>query len=197
MFKLTMLTRLSFGLLALVLGAAACGDGTTTTGGLESSGAWARTSPMNADAGAIYMTITADEAVSIVSASVPSDVAGRVEFHETVPVSEADGDTMAHDGEDDEGAMGEDGAMDDEGAMGEDGAMDDEGAMGEMAMTMQAVTTIEIAADGEAVLEPGGMHLMIFDLAEPLEAGQTFDLTLVTADGVELVVPIEVRNEAP
>ncbi|MCP3992744.1 MAG: copper chaperone PCu(A)C [Actinomycetia bacterium] len=185
MFKLTMLTRLSFGLLALVLGAAACGDGTTTTGGLESSGAWARTSPMNADAGAIYMTITADEAVSIVSASVPSDVAGRVEFHETVPVSEADGDTMAHDGEDDEGAMGE------------DGAMDDEGAMGEMAMTMQAVTTIEIAADGEAVLEPGGMHLMIFDLAEPLEAGQTFDLTLVTADGVELVVPIEVRNEAP
>ena len=197
MFRLTTLIRVSFGLLALGLGVAACGDGTATAGGLEASGAWARTSPMNAEAGAAYMTLTADEAVSVVSASVPADVADRVELHETVPVAE-DGemDAMADDGEMD--ATADDGEMD---AMADDGEMEgmehDAEGMEDMAMTMREVSAIEITAGGEAVLAPGGMHLMIMDLAEPLEVGQTFDITLVTEAGDELVVPVEVRDEAP
>ena len=41
---------------------------------------------MSAEAGAAYMVLSSDEAVSIVSASTPADVAGTVEIHETVAV---------------------------------------------------------------------------------------------------------------
>lgn len=166
--------------LALALAAAACGsDG----GGVDAEGAWARTSPMMADAAAAYMVLSSDEAVSLVSASVPSDVAGRVEFHETVPVDEADG----HDHDD------EHGDHDDEHG---DHEMED-GEMGEMAMTMQPIDTIDISAGGEVTLEPGGLHLMMLDLPDPLEEGETFDVTFTDDAGEEFTVSVEVRSEAP
>jgi copper(I)-binding protein len=138
---------------------------------------------MMADAGAAYMALSADEATSIVSASVPVDIAARVELHETVPVEGDD-------------AMGDD--MDDSTDSAEEGDDSDVGdAMGDMAMTMQQVTSIDIPAGGEAVLEPGGLHIMLLELAAPLEEGETFEITLVTADGTEVVVPVEVRTDAP
>ncbi len=156
--------------IATTLALAGCGsDG--ENGAVEVSGAWARTSPMMAEAGAAYMTIESDEAISIVSVSVPAEVAGVVELHETVPIDGDHGDD-AMDGD----------AMDE--------PMD-------QAMTMQQVTSIEVPAGGSVSLAPGGLHVMLLDLPDPLELGETFDLVLVTAAGEEIVVPIEVRDQAP
>ena len=175
---------------ALVLVAAGCGSDSTTTAGVEVSGAWARTSPMSADNGAAYMVLSAEDAVSIVSASVPDDIAARVELHETVPVEGAMSDDEMSDDE-----MSDDEMSDDEMAEGEHDMDDD--AHGDMAMTMQPVTSIDIPAGGEAVLAPGGLHVMMLELADPLEVGDTFELTLVTDAGDEIPITVEVRDDAP
>ena len=170
--------------LAVGLVGAACGD---EAGGVEADDAWARPSPAMADAGAAYMTLSSDEAVSIVSAAGPSDVVGRVELHETVPVEMEDHST--DDESMDDESMDE-GSMDDE-------SMEDDGQSTDMAMTMQQVDSVDIPAGGSVAFEPGGLHVMLLDLPDPLEIGETFDLTLTTADGVEIIVPVEVRTEAP
>lgn len=64
-------------------------------------------------------------------------------------------------------------------------------------MTMQEIDSIVIPA-GEAVqLMPGGYHIMLLELAGPLELGQMFEVTLTFADAGEIVVMAEVRDEAP
>ena len=68
---------------------------------------------------------------------------------------------------------------------------------GEIAMTMQEVAAIALPAGETVSLEPGGLHVMLLDLPEPLEAGEEFELTLTLEDGEELVVGVEVRDEAP
>ncbi|MGB5756303.1 MAG: copper chaperone PCu(A)C [Acidimicrobiales bacterium] len=172
------LSMLVSGVLMLGLIGTACGS--DDAGGVVAGDAWARTSPMSAEAGAAYMVLSSDEAVSIVSASAPADVAGTVELHETVAV-------------DPDGNMEEGESMDDEESM-EGG---DDQAMGDVPMTMRQVPSIDIPAGGEVVLEPGGLHLMLLDLPDPLEEGETFDLTLTTDAGDEITVPVEVRSEAP
>ncbi len=94
-----------------------------------------------------------------------------------------------------EDEMAEDEMAEDEMADGDmaDGDM----AEGEMAMMMREVSSIDVPAGGEVVLEPGGMHVMLLELPDPLEAGETFDLTLVTDAGDEIVIDVEVRDEAP
>jgi periplasmic copper chaperone A len=145
---------------------------TTTTvaaaEGVTASGAWARQSPMMASAGAAYMTLTggatADE---LVSASVPAEIAGTVELHET--------------------------SMSDEG-MGEMGG-DMGGDMGEGMgmMSMKQIPAIPVPAGGTVELKPSGLHIMLLDLAAPLVPGEGFELTLTFASGETLVVPVEVR----
>ena len=176
-------TKLGVVVIAAALVASACG-GDDGSAGVEVSGAWARTSPMMADAGAAYMTIESDEPISIVSVSAPADVAGVAELHETVPVDGSHDDST-------------DDAMDDE--VMDDDAMDDD-AMDEpmdQAMTMQQVSSIDVPAGGSVSLEPGGLHVMMLDLPDPLELGETFDLVLTTATGEEIIVAIEVRDQAP
>lgn len=46
-------------------------------------------------------------------------------------------------------------------------------------MTMTPVESIPVAAGGSAVLEPGGYHLMLIGLAEPLEADTSIEVTLL------------------
>jgi hypothetical protein len=180
--------RRAWGPLALVavlaLFAAACGD--DDAGALSTSDVWARTSPAMADAGAVYMTVESDDGVSIVGASVDESVAALVELHET---------TMA------DGAMEDTGEMDDEMADTSDmantsemdDAMEDDGHS-DGAMMMQPVEAIEVPAGGSVSLEPGGIHIMLLELAEPLEAGNSFDLTLILDDGEEHQVSVEVRD---
>jgi len=142
--------------------------------GASVDGAWARTSPMMADAGAAYMDITADADGELVGVSVDSEVAATAELHETVMV---EGGEMADD------------------EMADDEMADD----GEMAgtMTMQEVTSISLPAGETVSLEPGGYHVMLLELAEPLELGATFEVTLEFDTGDDMVVEVEVRDEAP
>lgn len=59
-------------------------------------------------------------------------------------------------------------------------------------MAMQQVDGIEIPAGGEAVLEPGGFHVMLVDVTEELAESDTVDLTLVFENAGEQTVSAEV-----
>lgn len=183
------LRRLLLAIAALALVGAACGDDDTTAsaggdGPVEIESAWARSTAPTATAGAAYMEITSDSDREIIGASVPEDVAGRVELHETVAaddrgMGDADGETdMDH---------GDHGAM-----RGDEGGMDGMGGM-----TMKEVTQIDLPAGETVVLEPGGLHVMLLELPDPLESGETFALTLQFDDGSTQEVDVEVRDDAP
>lgn len=159
---------LAASLLALGLGACLGDD----AGPIVVSGDWLRTSPASAENGAAYMTITSDVDDSLVGASVDPSVASTAEVHETV-LAEADPDAMSDD------------------------SMEDEAMEGMGAMTMQEVESIDLPAGEPVVLEPGGYHIMLLGLTEPLESGGVVDMTLTFASGAELVVPVQVRDEAP
>ncbi len=190
--------RLAAGVVALTLVGSACGS---DSGGVEASDAWARPSPMMADAAAVYLNLSSDEEITIASASVAGDVAGRAELHETVAIDdmeesmdEGEMEESMSDGDMEEGDMEE--SMD-EGEMDEE-SMDEDGHMGDMAMTMRPIEGgLTVPAGGEVAFEPGGLHVMLLDLPEPLEEGETFDLTLTEDDGDEITVSVEVRSEAP
>ena len=55
---------------------------------------WARPSPTATTMGAAYMTLTTSIDDALVSASVPSDVAAKIELHETVEKSDGTTTTM-------------------------------------------------------------------------------------------------------
>ncbi len=50
-------------------------------------------------------------------------------------------------------------------------------------MRMRQIPRIEVPVNGEVVLQPGGLHVMLIGLTAPLEAGGVVPLTLVFADG--------------
>lgn len=156
---------------------------TTTTepaGTIEVAGAWARTSPAIATAGAAYLDITNGTDVDdvLLEASVDPSVAAKVELHETTTAddAEAPGEGMA-------GEMGE----------GETATS----MAGSPMMQMVPVDEIPVPAGETVVLEPGGLHLMVLDLAEPLEVGTTIDITLTFQEAGDVVVTAEVRDTAP
>lgn len=191
------LGRIAAGLAAVVLaatGLVACGDDsedtasedtTTTTEAattaIEVADVWARPVADLAaqDTSAIYMMITGgDEDDALVSASVPADVAGTVELHETTA---ADGSTDTMDG-DMGGDMGD--TMD--GDMGDD--------MGGGMMTMREVPSIGVPAGETVELKPGGLHIMLLDVRRVIEPGETIEVTLTFESGEEIVTTAEVRE---
>lgn len=161
----------SITMLAVVsLTAAACGSDDSAS--VEVEGAWARTSPMSAQAGAAYFQISSDVDDVLIGASVDSGVASEAQIHET-QVMEMEEDAM------DEGEMEED-------------AMD----MGDV-MQMAEVGRIELPANETVSLEPGGFHIMMLDLVEPLENGDTFDITLNFETAEDQIVTVTVGDSAP
>lgn len=70
--------------------------------------------------------------------------------------------------------------------MGEDGMM-----------TMSHVESIPVPAGETVALQPGGYHVMLMELAKPLEKGEGVELTLTFRDAGETVVKAEVRDDAP
>ncbi len=147
--------------------------------------AWARTSPSVATAGAAYFTITnageADDA--LLSAAVDPAVAASAEVHETVAAQEETTTTAMG------GGMG-DGMSDDMG-----GGMSDD--MGGGMMTMREVDQIPVPAGESVALKPGSYHIMLLDLAAPLEVGSTVTITLTFEKAGEVVVQAQVRDAAP
>ncbi len=170
-------------------------------------GAWARTSPMATDRGAVYFEITADDGDTLLAASVDASVAGKAEIHEMVAAGDMGGmDDMGDDMSGDMGDMSED--MDDMAdEMGSDdmsgddmGDMDGEHGddMAEMQMMMQEMSAGLPLPAGEAVmLEPGSYHVMLLVLVDPLETGETFEVTLDFADADDVTLEVEVMESAP
>ncbi|MEM0942716.1 MAG: copper chaperone PCu(A)C, partial [Pseudomonadota bacterium] len=66
--------------------------------------------------------------------------------------------------------------------------VEDEGVM-----RMRALEAIEAPAGGEVMLEPGGMHLMLFGATEAFKVGDEFPVTLTfeKAGPVEVVLHVE------
>ena len=50
-------------------------------------------------------------------------------------------------------------------------------------MKMRPVPAIEVKAKGEAVLKPGGLHIMLIDLKAPMKEGDMVPITLTFDDG--------------
>jgi copper(I)-binding protein len=183
--------RLVAALALVALVAAACGDddatGTTTsttaeggdTAELTVSDVWARpaTDLSATDRSAVYMVLTGGaEDDALLSASVPTEVAAVTEVHETVtePAAGMDGSGMGDSG------MGDSGMGD----SGMDGGM----------MQMREVDRVEVPAGATVRLEPGGYHVMLLELAQPLTPGDTFEVTLEFEVAGQRTVTAEVRE---
>lgn len=159
-------------LLAVVAGAAlfaSCGsDDSSSSSAPEITKVWARTSPMETSLGAVYMTISSKDGDELTDVSVDSSIAAMAQIHEMVMASAETDVSMP---------------------------MTTEAMSGEM--VMQEVDSIVIDAGGSVDLMPGGYHIMLMEIAAPLELGTKFDVTLTFAKAGKVTVTAEVRDEAP
>lgn len=64
-------------------------------------------------------------------------------------------------------------------------------------MKMQKVDSVGVPASGEARFEPGGNHVMLFGLTQPLVAGERFPLTLQFEKAGKVEVEVAIEAEAP
>ncbi len=62
---------------------------------------------------------------------------------------------------------------------------------------MREVPELRIAPDGAAVLQPGGLHLMLMAPKKTLAEGDVARIRLVLADGRRVYAEYPVRREAP
>jgi copper(I)-binding protein len=156
----------------LGLVAATCGGDAEP---LAVSDVWSRASAAGQDTGVVYFEITGGPmADALVGVSVSTEIAAGAALHETVAADGTD-TTMSHD-------MG-----------GSTMAGHDMGDMGG-GMTMRAVSTVAIDAGGRVTFEPGGYHVMLLGLVEPLVVGDTFEVTLSFVNAGDVVVVAEVRE---
>ncbi|MFV0258069.1 MAG: copper chaperone PCu(A)C [Acidimicrobiales bacterium] len=168
-------------------------DDTTTddTAGSENDGetitvtdAWARSTAPTATNGALYFVITSTTDDVLTAVTIDPSVAETVEIHETVPADESmtDDDTT-------------DDPMTDD-AMTDHSMSDD--AMADGAMTMQELPDgLELPAGEPVVLEPGGYHVMLMGLAEPLVAGGELEVTLEFAEAPPQTMLVAIMDTAP
>lgn len=61
---------------------------------------------------------------------------------------------------------------------------------------MQPVEQLEIPADSAISLEPGGLHLMLFEPGRPLQEGDTVTLIIHRADGACMTVEVQVKRDS-
>ena len=189
------------GLALTTFGLAACGDDDTSSsdttaatdvqGELTITGQWARTSPAATTMGAAYMTITSPIDDVLLGASVDASIAESVELHEMVMASD---DMTMEEGDMDHSSMSDDtmASMSDD-TMG-NGDMGDD-MSGEM--TMQQVMEIALPAGTPVELKPGGYHVMFIGLVNPLQTGDTIELTLTFKNAGEITISVPVLEEAP
>lgn len=64
-------------------------------------------------------------------------------------------------------------------------------------MRMREVPSVDIKANGEAVLQPGSLHIMLIGLKQPLKEGERVPLTLNFDDGSSLKVEAPVQRIQP
>jgi copper(I)-binding protein len=115
----------------------------------------------------IYLTVSSDVADELVAAEVPASIAASAELHAT---------------------MGGDGG----GGHSHGG----DGGGGEM-MSMGEVDSFPIASGETLTFAPGGNHIMLIDVAEPLTRDTRFTVTLRFDSGRSLDVPVVVADNPP
>lgn len=166
--------------LATTLGLSACGGSsssdttaaadTVATGELVLDGAWARTSAAGATMGAAYLAITSPVDDALVDVRVDAAVAAMAQIHEVV--------------------MATDGSM-----MPTDSMASPDSTMAPE-MKMQEIDEIALPAGERVELKPGGYHIMLMDLVEPLETGTSIEVTLVFKNQGEKIVSFPVQEDA-
>ncbi len=171
---------------------------TTAAASIRISGAWARSSPAVASAGAVYfeMTNNGDADDALVAAAVDASVAKMAQLHETTAAADGSAPPMTT------GAPG--GMTPTTAGHGEmttmapagGGMTPTTGGHGGM-MTMREVDRIPVPAGETVALKPGGYHVMLMELATPLEVGQTIEVTLTFEHQGTMVIEAEVRDTAP
>lgn len=151
----------------------ACGDDSEGVSELTVERAWSRTTPAAATTGVVYLEITSPDDDTIVGAAVPADIAGSAELHETMAAGES-GHSHGGDTAD---------------------TTDNSASSGEM--VMEPLDSVELPADSTVVFEPGGLHIMLIDLAAPLELDEEFTLTLTLGSGDQIDVDVVVADNVP
>lgn len=170
------MTRRRAAVAALVLAAAAlvgCGGDDEAPVAFAASGAWSRPTPAGAVTGVLYLTVTSDQRDALVGVDVPADVAGTAELHTTMSADGGGGHSHG-------------------GASGDEASSDTEPAM-----QMEPVESFPIAAGGTLLFAPGGNHVMLLDLPDPLVDGETFTATLRFESGRTLDVDVVVADNPP
>mgnify|MGYP001819916919 CR=1 FL=1 len=66
--------------------------------------------------------------------------------------------------------------------------------MDEGVMRMRQIPQISLPPNTTVFLEPGGLHVMLFDLKAPLSPGDEVPITLTFSDGSSKAVTAEVRS---
>lgn len=61
-------------------------------------------------------------------------------------------------------------------------------------MRMRKIPNITVPANGQAVLQPGGLHIMLIGPHQPLKAGQSIDVDLTFEDGSHKQVSMPVKS---
>ena len=155
-------------------------NGTPAPAGISVTGAWARTAPATASAGAAYMVITNNGSAADALLSVSSSIATTVQVHETFVM------TPAPSGGTDMSSPVASGGAD----MSSPAAS---GAMNGGAMGMRPIDRLDIAAGASVELKPGSYHIMLIGLTKDLVAGDKFQLTLTFEKAGQIVVTADVR----
>ena len=70
-------------------------------------------------------------------------------------------------------------------------------AMENDVMRMRQVPGLDLAAGRTLELKPGGYHVMLMQVVEPLKTGSTISVTLTFAKAGDVVVEVPVQEEAP
>jgi periplasmic copper chaperone A len=63
-------------------------------------------------------------------------------------------------------------------------------------MRMRQVDAIDVPARGSVSLQPGGLHIMLIDLKQPLKQGEAFPLTLTFAKAGTMTIEVPVKSQA-
>jgi copper(I)-binding protein len=170
---------------------AACSSDDSSSDSVNVSDVWTRITAPTATMGAVYMKLESADGDKLMSASVPTDIAGKTEVHETVTGDEGEsmeGESMNGDSMDGETMDGE---HTDGGDMGGE-TMD--GKEGDAMMGMRPIESLELPAGEEVSLEPGGYHIMLFELKAPIADGDTIPVTLTFEKAGEVTVDAEARD---
>jgi copper(I)-binding protein len=65
------------------------------------------------------------------------------------------------------------------------------------AMTMRELESVALDPGTAVTFTPGGKHVMLVGLVQPLVAGETFDVTLEFAEADPVTLPVAVVESAP